>query len=134
MAATTYSQSITMGATAAGLSYTSENVYTGDAQDQRSIDVAADATDFEVDFVLDVSAISSIWIESDVNLELFTNTASPGHDENISLLAGVPYIWSSDSYFVNLLATDITALFFNEVNSVDAVVTITVVYDSTSPA
>ncbi len=133
MAATAYSHQVSHGYIGAGDSYSESNAYTGDAQDGRRIDVPDSSTDLEVDFVLDVSAISAIWIRSDQNVTLETNNGgSP--DDTISLLANKPYVWVSDSYFTNKLTTDITALFFTNASGSAAVVQIGVVYDSTSPS
>jgi hypothetical protein len=89
-----------------------------------------ESTDLEITFALDVSAIQAIFIKSDQAITIETNSgAAP--DDTLNLLANVPYVWSSDSYFVNLLTTDITALFVTNASGATATLNIWVLVDPT---
>ncbi len=104
--------------------------FTADAKDQRKITVADSATDFLVTIGIDVSLIKAIIIVSDQDVLMETNSGSTP-DDTISLLADNPYIWYTGSYFTNLLATDVTALYFTNSSGAVATVEILVIYDST---
>lgn len=84
--------------------------YSGAAQQSLDESIPDSSTDLLVAFSLDVSAIKSIYILSDKAMTLETNNGTTP-DDTISLLAGVPYIWNTDSYDTNKLTTDITALY-----------------------
>lgn len=72
--------------------------------------VADDQTNFQLSFALDVSAVKSFILQSDVDCLVETNDGSTP-DDTISLKAGVPYVWNTDSYNAFLFTEDITALF-----------------------
>ena len=72
--------------------------------------IAADASDQEIGFDLDVSAVQAMYILADQDLTIETNDAeSP--DDTLSLKANKPYIWHTGGYFTNVFDTDITSLF-----------------------
>lgn len=87
-------------------------------------------TDFDVLVGIDVSQIQGIYIVSDQDITLETNNGTTP-DETISLKANVPYKWHGECYDSNLLATDITALYFTNASGEDATVKIRVVSDPT---
>lgn len=84
----------------------------------------------EIVVAIDVSEITAICIMSDKNVTLKTNSADTP-DETISLLANRPYKWVSDSYFANLLETDITSIFITNASGGAATVQLSAVIDST---
>jgi len=114
----------------AGRSVPCSNSYSGDGQLSRSIPVPDDSADMEVAIVLDVSEIKLIFIKSDQDMTLETNNAGSPVD-TISLLANKPYIWDEDSYFVNLLTTDVTKIFLTQSSGSAATLDIEAVFDST---
>lgn len=59
---------------------------------------------------LDVSEIQSIRIQSDVDCTIKTNS-SGSPDDTLDLVAGVPYIWNTDSYDSLLLTVDVTTIY-----------------------
>lgn len=109
-----------------------ENEYTNDAQGA-SIDeeITADAVDQEVAFTLDFSQLKSLFILADGNMTLETNNAAG--DDEITLVAGVPYIWNTDSYNSCLITQDVTALFMTDTSSATNRLRIESVYDPTAP-
>lgn len=104
--------------------------FSGDAKTVREVTVADSASDYLVNFALDVSGIKAIVILSDQDVTMETNDGTTP-DETINLLAGNPYLWYTGSYFTNLLATDITALYFSNSSGAAATVKILVIHDST---
>lgn len=114
---------------AAGGAIQASNDYTGESQ--TSIDESVPIqSDYEVAFTLDVSAIKAIFIMSDQDLTLETNDGGSPVD-TISLLANVPYVWHTGSYFVNKLTTNITALFLTNASAAAARFQLEVVFDPT---
>lgn len=126
----TFSQTITHSVTGTGIGINSSNTYSGDGRDGRSIAVADSTTDLLVDIAINVSEIQSIYMRSSTDLKVETNDATTP-DETINLLAGKPYVWSTGSYFANLLATDITKLFLTNASGAAATFDLEVVIDST---
>lgn len=104
--------------------------YTGNASNTLDETIADSSTDFEIAFTLDVSAIKSIYILSDQAITLETNNGGAPAD-TLTLVAGHPYIWNTDSEFTNLLATDITALFITNASGATATLKLEVVFDPT---
>ena len=113
-----------------GRSIEHANAYTGDAQESLSVTVPADSDDLLVAFQLDVSQIQAIYFVSDQDLTLKTNSDF-APDETINLVAGVPYVWALGDYLVNLLATDITALYLTRGSGEDALFQLEVLSDPT---
>lgn len=121
---------ITEAVVAGGKSLTKSSTYTGDARLSREVEVATAETDYLIAMVLDVSEIDGIYIVSDQTVTFETNNgAAPA--ETISLVADVPYLWTTSSYFTNLLATDITAIYITNASGSTATINIEVVFDST---
>ena len=125
-----FSHSILQNLAGNGRTIGSSKAYTGDGQESRKIDVAGSVTDQLVNFALDVGQIKAIYMKSNVDLTVETNSASVP-DDTINLLAGIPYIWYTGSYFANLLTTDVTALYLTNAGAVAAVFELEVVHDST---
>lgn len=113
-----------------GKPITKENDYSGSGQISIDETIADSTTDGLVAMSLDVSQIKSIYIVATVAMLLETNSGS-APAETISLVADVPYVWTTDSYDTNLLATDITALFLTNVSGGAGNFTLECVYDAT---
>lgn len=74
--------------------------------------IADSETDKQVTANIDVSALKSLYILSDQDMTLETNSGSTP-DDTIALKANKPVVWESSSgYFSNPLTADVTALFF----------------------
>lgn len=105
-----FTHTILQKVTTGGNTLQSSKAYSEEAQASRSVPIASDASDFEIDFVCDVSEIESIYITADQDMLLEVNDGA-GAGGSIALVAGIPYVWHTGSYYTNLLAVDITALF-----------------------
>lgn len=87
-------------------------------------------TDQAVNIALDVSAIASIYIVSTQALTIETNSATVP-DNTITLVANVPYIWHTGSYFTNLLTVDVTVLYLTNASGAAATFNLRCVQDAT---
>lgn len=71
-------------------------------------------TDTLVALVLDVSQVKSAFIMASTATLLETNSGS-SPAQTLSLAAGIPYIWNTNSYDTFKFTTDITALYCTNV-------------------
>jgi len=113
-----------------GRTVSKSNTYTGSGSISIEETVADAQTDFEINVDIDVSAIKAIYINSTQDVTLETNSGSSPAD-TISLTANKPYVWTADSYFSNLLTTDVTSMFFTNASGGQATISVEVVYDTT---
>ena len=112
-------------------SLSSSQTFTGTGEANIVTESVPDSeTDQQVNIAIDVSEIQSIYIKSSAALTLETNSASVP-DDTIVLVANVPYIWYTGSYFTNLLTVDVTALFLTNASGGAATFELRCVYDST---
>jgi hypothetical protein len=125
-----FSHTIRQAWTSGARSISNETAYTGDAQSSIEAEIADSETDFLVNFALDVSQIAAIYIVSDQDITVETNDGS-SPDDTLSLVAGVPYVWTTDSYDSCLLTVDITALYVTNSSGATATLQIEVVKDDT---
>lgn len=123
--------SINVSVGAVGHNYS--NSYSAESRVSQEVAVADSATDFEVEIEIDVSRLAAYMIVSDQDVTMETNSGSAA-DETINLLANKPLVWAAGSYYTNLLATDITSLFFTNASGAEATVKIEAIYDVTPEA
>lgn len=105
-------------------------IYTSSAISELTEAVADSATDLEVTFTLDVSACKVFYLVSDQAVTVETNNGGVPID-TITLVAGVPYLWTTDSYDAFLLGTDVTALFITNSSGSTANIELRALSDST---
>lgn len=86
--------------------------YTGGLAVQLEEAIADSETDKLVVITIDVSAIKNIYLKSDQDITIETNNGTTP-DDTINLKANVPYVFNADidSYFTNLLTTDVTGFY-----------------------
>ena len=87
-------------------------------------------TDLEVNVNLDVSQIKALYMVSTQALTVETNSASVP-DDTIVLVANTALVWWAGSYYTNLLATDVTAMFLTNASGSAAQFTLEVIHDAT---
>jgi len=104
--------------------------YSGDAESKLEVAIADSVTDQQVNVAIDVTAVKSILMTSDQDLTVETNDGTTPTD-TINLIAGVPYLWTTDQYFTNLLTADVTALYLTNSSGATANFDMECVYDST---
>lgn len=83
---------------------------TGGQEINISESVPDSSTDLQITCNVDVSALKSLYIVSDKDMTLETNSGSTPTD-TLSLKAGVPIVWESNMGTTNPLTADVTALF-----------------------
>lgn len=105
-----FSHTLTHKLSPSGPELQNANTYSGSGEDNRSEEIATGQTDKLVVVAIDVSAVKSFYMVSDVAVTVETNSGSAA-DDTIALKAGVPYVWNTDSYDAFLLGTDVTALY-----------------------
>lgn len=88
------------------------------------------ASDFQIAFSLDVSAVKSFYMIADRALTIETNDGgSPAN--TITLAANVPYIWYTGVTPAFVLTVDVTSLFVTNASGVAATLQIEALYDPT---
>ena len=73
--------------------------------------IADSSTDLEITLTLDQSEMVSIYIESDQNITIETNSGSAPTD-TLTLVANEPIIWTTNAVHSNPITADITANIF----------------------
>lgn len=84
--------------------------YTGEFEQIVDVPVPASSTELEVDVNVTVAAVKSILLTCDRDLTVKTNSSSSPAN-TLSLKAGVPYMWDSDSYDTLKLTVNVTKFF-----------------------
>lgn len=92
--------------------------------------VATAQTDSEINFDLDVSAVTAFYLESNQDITFETNDGSTP-DDTIALKANEPYIWHATSYDSFLLGTDVTSVFITNASGATATIYCSALYDAT---
>lgn len=110
------------GATSQSNSYTASNATAVDES------VSANQTNYQINVAIDVSEIESLYIVADQACTLKTNSTS-APDNTISLLAGVPLEWQSNSYYSCPLTADVTKVYITNTTALSF--TLRVLQDST---
>ena len=125
-----FTHTIVESVSTAGRTLTRQNSYSGDSEPSISKPIPDQSTDYEIQFALDVSKTGLIYIVSDQDVTLETNSGS-SPDNTVNLKAGVPYIWTEDSYHAPLLTVDVTALFITNTSGAAAQLEIEALYNPT---
>lgn len=94
------------------------------------ITIAASTTDQEIPFVLDVSECTLFAIVASKDMTIETNDGS-SPAETLSLVAGVPYIFSGSAGDTFHFSTDITALFATNAGAEDGTLHVIALTDGT---
>lgn len=124
------SHNFTLAWSRSGESISKTVTVTADSEYNADIPLTASQADEQVAATLDVSEIKSIFISSDVDVTLETNSSS-APDETLSITADEPFVWRTGSGVVNPLETDITALYLTNGDATAGTVKIRILYDGT---
>ena len=124
-----YSATVQEAITIGGKTYSKSNTFSDNAELHITKDVATAEANYEIDCTMAVAEISAVFINSTQDVILETNDGTTP-DETINLVANVPYVWHENSYHVNLLATDITALFVTNTSGATATIDVHVLYNA----
>lgn len=105
---------------------------TADQETNVEVTVAGSTTDDQVDVAIDISDLKSIYMETDQDLTVETNSGSTP-DDTFTLKANMPMTWNTDSSLPNPFAsaTDVTALYLTNAGSTAATFRMKVLQDVT---
>lgn len=92
--------------------------------------IPAVTNDVEVAAVFSVASLKMVFILSDKDVTLETNSSS-APDQTISLLANKPLFWYEGAYHANPFTDDVTKFFFSNAGATDANVRIRILRDGT---
>lgn len=101
-----------------------------DSETNLDIAVADEATALQANVAIDVSALKSLYIASDQDVTIETNS-SGSPDDTIEITANVPLIWTPDCGFDCPLTADVTAFFLANASGEDATLQVRLLQDST---
>jgi hypothetical protein len=107
----------------------SSKTYTGTGETSVDESITASASDYVISMAMDVSQVKSIVVLSDQALVIKTNSNSSPAD-TLTLVAGRPYEWDTDSYNTFKFGTDITSLHVANPASSAARLQISFVFDA----
>lgn len=103
---------------------------TTDASLDWDVVVPGNTADLLVAAAIDVSQMKSLFIHSDVDVTIETNSSSsPGN--TITVKANRPVQWYVDGGIANPLTTDVTAFYITRGSAGDALVKIRIMVDAT---
>ncbi len=123
-----FSHTVTKSIQGNGVNKSLSSTYSGSSGTNIQETIAI-GTDTLVNVAIDVSAIKSLYICSDVAMTLETNSSS-APDDTISLIAGVPLEWQAGvSYYACPLTVDVTKVYLT--NVAQAAFELYVIQDST---
>ena len=109
----------------------SNRTFTADGNSGRDITLPDSTTDQEVEMVFTLTGLKSIYIHSDKDITLETNTTA-GVD-TIAIKANQAFVWNTEieNYFANPFSADVTKFFLTNASGGDATIQIEVLHDST---
>lgn len=113
-----------------GVSIEKSKTYSAASRVSLDETIADSETDKQVTVAIDVSAVKAFYIVSDQDITLETNDGTTP-DDTLSLVADVPYVWTTDSYDTFKLSADVTAFFFTNSSGSAANVKMECVLDPT---
>ena len=125
-----FSHILSQGLNAGAGAITRSNTYTGSQKISVVEAIADSVTDGQINVAVDFSAVKSFLLVSDQDVTIETNDGTTP-DDTLSLLAGVPYIWNTDSYDTFLITVDITAIFVTNVSGETANILLEALVDAT---
>lgn len=101
-----------------------------EGEDNRSLVVAALASNLQVDCAFDTARLVMAYLLSTKEVTLKTNSTSVP-DDTLVLKAGVPLVWTNDDAGSNPFTVDVTTLYLSNAGAVDSQVDIRLLLDPT---
>lgn len=93
---------------------------TADGEHNFDVPLAANAIDTQVAIAVDVSKIKSLFILSDKDAKIETNSNTGSGGNTITLSAGKPCVWYTGCGLTNPLSTDVTTAYLTNLNTTEA--------------
>lgn len=113
-----------------GIEIAQEKAAVGSSRKNVSESIGAGATDTAVAFTCDVSALKSLWISSDQDITIKTNSSSVPQ-ETIALKANQPITWVDGDVQAKPFAGDVTAIYVSNAGAAAAALEIRSLEDAT---
>jgi len=104
---------------------------TKDGEINTDVSLTSTQANKEADINLDVSAMGSLFISSDVACVVRTNATGTSADNTLTLAAGYPLEWYSGSGIANPLTADVTQVFVTNLATTTGTVQIRTLQDNT---
>lgn len=120
----------TLNWTRNGEQITKNVTLTGDSEANLSLTVPGSTTDYHALLQVDVSAIQSLYIYSDVTVTIETNSGS-APDNTLTVTGGKPIIWYTGCGWTCPLTVDIDDIYVTRGTSGAAAVEIRILQDGT---
>lgn len=114
----------------AGRTIVSDKSFTASSQTSLKETIASGVQDQNHVIAIDVTAVKSIYIHSDQDIKLETNSGSVP-DDTLLLKANVPYVWNPDEIDVLKLTVDVTSIHVSNDSPNTATLEIEVLQDAT---
>lgn len=111
-------------------SVTQQETIVADSETNLDVAVADGATALQANLAVDISALKSLYISSDQNLTVKTNS-SGSPDDTLTIKANSPLIWTPDCGFACPLTEDVTALYLANAAGEDATLKVRLLQDAT---
>ncbi len=126
-----FSHVITRKWASGGASISKSETVTADGEDNRDVNVPANAANLAVAYAGDVSLLQSFYMVCSVNAVVTPRDTSNSPMAQIDLVAGIPFVWTAGSGLDNPFASDIGSLHVGGVGSTGGVLSIRSLFDST---
>ena len=101
-----------------------------DAEQNRSLAIAATTADQEFDLDFPYADLKSIYMLASVDMTVETNAADHTGGDEISLVANVPFSWTESSGETNPFTADVTAIFVSPDSAAASTLEIRALYAS----
>lgn len=121
---------ITINWTRAGESLSEVVAVTADGEKNFDVTVNASTTDRQVDIAFEYADVKSLYLHSDVNLTLETNSGS-SPTQTITLTADVPIIWYANGGYACPFTSNVTKFYFTNATATAATVKFRLLEDLT---
>ena len=115
---------------AGGATVSSSTIYEASGEVIVTEAIAHPASDVVVSVAIDLDKLVSFYMVSSEDMAVVFFKAA-AQDVTINLVAGVPYVWTEDSYFVQLLQDDVTEVQVTQTSGSTANFEIRVLQDAT---
>ena len=126
-----FTQTITQETVSGGAVIRNSKNYTGGGRVSLDEPVADSVTDQLHNLAIDVSEVVSCYIVASVAMLLETNAIDATGGNTLNLIAGVPYVFTSDSLDSFLLTLDVTKIYMTNASGAAGTIKLEIVYDPT---
>lgn len=125
-----FSHVLTISLSGGAVNLTGKQTVTADSKQSYDIPLTASQINAEVDADFDFANLVSVFIISDQNLTIKTNSSS-APDDTITVTANVPFVWNTAQAADNPFTANVTKFFLTNGAAVAARAQIEILCDST---